>query len=365
MAEDTRLAAIRQRIDAIDRQLQTLLNDRARCAQAVAEVKQAAAKDAEAPVFYRPEREAQILRDIIDRNEGPLPGEQVAFIIREIMSACLALEQPLQVAYLGPKGTFSQAAAIKQFGHAARLQPCTGVKQIFAAVETGQCDYGVVAVENSTEGVVNHTLDCLVSSPLTICGELELAIELKLLLAPGAAMSSVKRICAHQQALAQSRNWLASQYPQIEQLAVSSNAEAAAMAQQDTSVAAVAGAIAAEAYGLHCVAANIQDSAANTTRFLVIARQPVPPSGNDKTCLMVSARNEAGALYNLLKPFNDAGINMTCLTSRPSRTENWAYVFFMEFEGHTEQPEVAAIIAELEAHSYAIKNLGSFPVAAV
>lgn len=363
-ANEQKLAGIRQQIDAIDKQIHDLLNQRARCAQDVAEVKLAALNDGQdTAVFYRPEREAQVLRAVIERNNGPLPGDQVAHIFREIMSSCLALEEPLRVAYLGPKGTFTQAAARKQFGAAAQAVPYASVDRIFAAVERDECGYGVVPVENSTEGMVNHTLDCLANSKLTICGEVEIPIHLHLLTRKGAAAAGITKICAHQQALAQARHWLDSHYLEVQRVEVASNGEAARMASEHDHIAAVAGDLAVSEYDLAVLERHIQDRQTNTTRFLVVAKQAVPVSGKDKTSIMVSARNEPGALLNLLKPFNDNGINMTRLTSRPSHTENWAYVFFMEFEGHHEDPAIRAILDELEAKAYAIKLLGSFPVA--
>ncbi len=363
-SDEQKLAKIRQQIDTLDQQIHTLLNQRAECAMAVAEVKQAAVSEGGTPpVFYRPEREAQVLRSVIDRNEGPLLGDQVAHIFREIMSACLALEKPLDVAFLGPKGTFTQAAAIKQFGHAAITKPYASVDRVFRAVESGECNYGVVPVENSTEGVVNHTLDCFSSSSLTICGELEIPIALHLMIGVNTDLESVSKICAHQQALAQARNWLDNHYPHLERVAVSSNGEAAELAAKDPAIAAIAGDIALDSYNVIAAFKNIEDCNNNTTRFFVISPQLISGSGNDKTCLMVSTRNEPGALFNLLQPFNDAYINLTRLTSRPSRTENWAYVFFIEFEGHESDSVISQIISTLEAKSYAIKSLGSFPKA--
>lgn len=363
-ADDDKLAVIRSKIDTIDAHIHQLLSERAACAMDVAKIKLAAVDNqAEAAVFYRPEREAQVLRAVIERNDGILPGEAVAHIFREIMSACLALEKPLNVAYLGPKGTFTQAAAFKQFGHAANAMPYSSIDRVFKAVESGECSYGVVPIENSTEGVVNQSLDCLSASPLSICGEVEIPISLHLLASPSAQAKEPEKICAHQQALAQARQWLDRHHPSVERVAVASNGEAAQMAAADTHVWAVAGDLAATEYGLQKRVANIEDRASNSTRFFVISAQRVLASGHDKTCLMVSARNEPGALFNLLKPFNDHQINMTRLVTRPSRTENWAYAFFMEFEGHQDDQLIADIIEQLEAKSYAIKRLGSFPAA--
>ncbi len=368
-ARDERdLAEVRADIDAIDEQIQRLIGERARCAQRVAAIKLAdvqAARSRGEPdqevVYYRPEREAQVLRRIIDRDEGPLDGPTVAHVFREIMSACLALEKPLQVAYLGPEGTFTQAAALKHFGHAAVCVPQYTIDSVFSEVESGHCNYGIVPVENSTEGMVSHTLDSFMDSPLKIAGEVEMPISHHLLVAPGTEAHSLTRICAHQQALAQCRNWLDAHWPKLERLAVSSNGEAARMAALNPGTAAVAGDMAAEAYQLDKLAEHIEDAADNTTRFLVIGRREVPPSGQDKTSIVVSSRNKPGALFTLLDPFRRHGVSLTRIDTRPSRTEKWAYVFFIEFEGHVQDPAVRDIMRELEEQSILLKPLGSYP----
>ena len=367
MSQSDELKALRDEIDAIDLQIQSLLNDRASIAQRVADTKLTEARESgrEDPIFYRPEREAQVLRRVKERNEGPLDGDKIAHIFREIMSACLALEKPLEVAYLGPQGTFSEAAAIKHFGHSALARPQANITDIFSAVERNLCQYGVLPVENSTEGMVTHTLDNFIDSPLKICGELELPIELHVLARDGVQRAGIKKICAHQQALAQSRNWLSRHFPNVELESVSSNGKAAQMAQQDGSIACVAGDFAAERYGLMRVATNIQDFAQNTTRFLVVAREEIPASGNDKTAMIVSVRNEAGALYKLLQPLEQAGISLTGIDTRPSRTENWAYIFFIEFEGHYQDERVAAAIETIRSKAYLVKVLGSYPAAVI
>jgi len=279
------------------------------------------------------------------------------------MSACLALERPLQVAYLGPEGTFTQAASIKHFGHAAICVPQTTIDAVFAQVESGECNYGVVPVENSTEGMVSHTLDSFMDSPLKISGEVEMRIGHHLLVAPDTDAASVTRICAHQQALAQCRNWLDKHWPNVEREAVSSNGEAARRALEEPGVAAVAGDMAAELYQLDKLAEHIEDYADNTTRFLVIGREEVPPSGHDKTSIVVSSRNKPGALFTLLEPFRRGGVSLTRIDTRPSRTEKWAYVFFIEFEGHVQDDNIATILAELEEQSILLKPLGSYPQA--
>src|SRR5512139_1663595 len=350
----TQLERIRAEIDGIDQQLQELLNRRARCAQQVAEVKKAellqlhGRMDAAPVNFYRPEREAQVLRRVMERNEGPLPASEVAHIFREIMSACLALEKPMTIAFLGPEGTFTQAAAVKHFGHAVLSRPLATIGAVFDEVESGDADYGVVPVENSTEGMVTHTLDNFIKSTLKICGEVELPIRLHMLGAPECRPEGVTRICAHQQALAQCRGWLEKNWPHVEQQATSSNGEAARLAASDPTIAAIAGDMAREIYGLAKLASNIQDYADNTTRFLVVGRERVKPSGSDKTSIIVSTHNKPGALFKLLAPFQREQLMLTRIDTRPSRSQPWTYLFFIEFEGHQEDPKVAAVLSELE-----------------
>jgi len=356
MTEST-LDQLRERIDALDEQIQALLNERARCAQQVAEAKRAGDADT---VFYRPEREAEVLRRVRERNEGPLSDDEIVRLFREIMSACLALEQPLSVAYLGPEGTYTQAAALKHFGHSVQFKPLSAIDEIFREVEAGGADFGVVPVENSTEGAINHTLDMFIRSPLKICGDVELRIHHQLL-GRGDSLAGVTSVRAHQQALAQCREWLDTNLPGVERVAVSSNAEAARQAARDAQIAAIASDAAAETYGLNILAANIEDDPSNTTRFLVVGDQEVGPSGNDKTSLMVTVRNEAGALYSLLEPVSRHGVSMTRIESRPSRMSKWDYVFFVDVDGHREDENVAAALAELASRASMLKVLGSYP----
>lgn len=366
-----RLAGMRAEIDAIDRQLQELLNRRAACAQQVAEVKKAELPASPPgivtaePSFYRPEREAQVLRTVMERNQGPLPARQVAHIFREIMSACLALEKPMKIAFLGPEGTFTQAAAVKHFGHAVVSQPLLSIDAVFDAVESAGADYGVVPVENSTEGMVTHTLDNFIRSTLKICGEVEMPIRLHLLGSPACTMDQVRLICAHQQALAQCRGWLDRNWPRIERQTSSSNGEAARLAAEDPTVAAIAGDVAQDIYGLQRLASNVQDYADNTTRFLVIGRELVKPSGRDKTSIIVSTRNRPGALFRLLEPFQREQLMLTRIDTRPSRNETWTYLFFIEFEGHREDPVVERVLRELEEQAVMLKILGSYPQAVI
>lgn len=354
------LAALREEIDEIDSELQRLLNARAAAAQEVARVKLRANPDAE-PFFYRPEREAQVLARVKARNSGPMGDEDVARLFREIMSCCLALEQPLTVAYLGPEGTFTEAAAIKHFGHFARSRPMASIAEVFREVESGAAHYGVVPVENSTEGVVNHTLDSFMASPLKIAGEVELRIHHHLLAPKTTAPEAVTRVLSHQQSLAQCRAWLDQHWPQAERIPVASNAEAAALAADASDAAAIAGDMAAERYGLEQLATNIEDHPDNTTRFLVIGRQWVAPSGRDKTTLLVSTRNRPGALYELLEPFHRRDVSLTRLETRPARDGNWSYVFFIDCEGHQDDAVVRSVVSELEDIAIEVTSLGSYP----
>ncbi|KZY33513.1 prephenate dehydratase [Alcanivorax sp. HI0083] len=351
---------LRNQIDELDQKLQDLLNERATLAHKVAEVKTATDPN---PVFYRPEREAQVLRRVKERNQGPLDGETMARFFREVMSACLALEQRMKVAFLGPEGTFTQQAALKHFGHAVESLPLGAIDEVFREVESGAANYGVVPVENSTEGVVNHTLDTFMTSSLKICGEVELRIHHHLLAGEHTRQDKVTRVYSHQQTLAQCRQWLDAHMPGVERIAVSSNAEAARRLKDEWNALAIAGEMAEELYGLIAVQRNIEDRPDNTTRFIIIGRQDTPASGCDKTSLMISGKNRPGLLYEVLSPFRDEGINLTRLESRPSRTANWSYVFFVDCEGHKEDATLQAVLDKLEAAGNTIKLLGSYPKA--
>ena len=351
---------LRNQIDELDQQLQNLLNERATLAHKVAEVNTATDPN---PVFYRPEREAQVLRRVKERNQGPLDGETMARFFREVMSACLALEQRMKVAFLGPEGTFTQQAALKHFGHAVESLPLGAIDEVFREVESGAANYGVVPVENSTEGVVNHTLDTFMTSSLKICGEVELRIHHHLLAGEHTRQDKVTRVYSHQQTLAQCRQWLDAHMPGVERIAVSSNAEAARRLKDEWNALAIAGEMAEELYGLTAVQRNIEDRPDNTTRFIIIGRQDTPASGCDKTSLMISGKNRPGLLYEVLSPFRDEGINLTRLESRPSRTANWSYVFFVDCEGHKEDATLQAVLDKLEAAGNTIKLLGSYPKA--
>jgi chorismate mutase/prephenate dehydratase len=357
MSDEQQLDALRGRIDALDIEIQQLITERARYAREVAEVKSTDGGNAD---FYRPEREAEVLRRVGERNTGPLPAEEMVRLFREIMSACLALEKPLLIAFLGPEGTFTQAAALKHFGHSVKTLPLDGIDAVFREVEAGAADYGVVPVENSTEGVITHTLDMFQRSPLGICGEVELRIHHHLL-AAGADRLRIERVLAHPQALAQCRGWLDANLPRVERVAVASNAEAARLVRDQAGAAAIAGEMAAELYGLVFVDRNIEDQPDNTTRFLIIGNQNALPSGMDKTSIVVSVQNRPGALFNLLQPIAQNGISMTRIESRPSRQGMWQYVFYIDLEGHRSDASVATALEELGKKALLVRVLGSYP----
>ncbi len=350
------LARTRRAIDTLDDEILKLLTHRAEHAQAIGRYKQGNPGGH----VYRPEREAQILHKVRTHNRGPLRNDNLTRIYREIVSSCRALEQDLSVAYLGPAGTFTEEAALKQFGHAVRTRPLAAIDEVFREVESGNASYGVVPVENSTEGVINHTLDMFMGSPLKICGEIELPIHHHLL-ARQAKPRKVKRIVSHQQSLAQCREWLDANLPGVERQAVSSNAEAARLASRDPALLAVAGASAAERYGLTSLAKNIEDQPDNTTRFLVIGPHSAEPSGQDKTSLLLSGRNRPGSLSRLLAPLARRGINMTRIESRPSRASRWEYVFFIDLDGHAKDRKLKLALADLEKEAAFMKWLGSYP----
>jgi len=360
------LELIRERIDAIDAELHALINERALLAQQVGISKHASGHTVD---FYRPEREAQVLRMALERNKagrGPLRDEEILRLFREIMSACLAQQEPLKVGFLGPEGTFTQQAVYKQFGHSVRALPLTSIEEVFREVESGTADFGVVPIENSSEGTVNNTLDMFLTSPLGICGEVELRIHHNLM-GRMAALGDVQRICAHPQALAQCRGWLAENFPGVEKVPVSSNAEGARRARDEEGTAAIGPMAAAELYGLNILVPEIEDRADNTTRFLVIGRQAFPASGEDKTTLLVSgAHTDApGALFRLLEPLAKHGISMTRIESRPSRRRKWDYVFFIDVEGHATSEPLATALGQLKGQASLCRVLGSYPRAIV
>jgi chorismate mutase / prephenate dehydratase len=353
------LAGVRAEIDGIDAELLHLLNQRARCAQKVGEIK---TEHGAAGHIYRPEREAQVLRRLQDANPGPLPNEGITFFFREVMSACLSLEEPLGVAFLGPLGTFSESAATKHFGHAARLLPLDSIDDVFREVEAGHAHYAVVPVENSTEGAVGRTMDLLLGSSLKICGEVVLRIHQNLL-SNETDLTRITKVYSHAQSLAQCHEWLNRVLPNAQRISVGSNAQAAQKASEEPGTAAIAGEAAATRYKLPRLAENIEDEPNNTTRFLVLGKHDSGISGRDKTSLIMSAPNRTGALYELLLPFSHAEVSLSRLESRPARHALWEYVFYVDIDGHREEPAVKAALDELANRAAYLKILGSYPVA--
>ncbi|MDB5910212.1 MAG: chorismate mutase [Massilia sp.] len=350
-----KLKPLREQIDAIDAQLLDLLSRRACLAQQVGHVK----AETMAPVF-RPEREAQVLRGVAERNPGPLKNTDVQTIFREIMSACRALETRVTVAYLGPAGTFSEQAVYQQFGGAVDSLPCVSIDEVFRATEAGTADFGVVPVENSSEGAINRTLDLMLGTTTIISGEVSIPVHHSLMTSTG-SMDGVTMVCAHSQALAQCQVWLNQHYPNIERRAVASNAEAAVMASGDPSIAAIASEMAGEQYRLGVVQPHIQDDPHNRTRFAVIGHLQTNPSGEDHTSLVLAVPNKAGAVYNLLAPLARHGVSMTRFESRPARIGTWEYYFYVDIEGHVFDAAVAKALEELKDNAAFFKVLGSYP----
>ena len=358
------LTAMRDKIDALDEQIQTLISQRAEIAQQVAREKIKANGNADNAVFYRAEREALVLRKVKERNQGPLSGEEMARLFREIMSACLTLEAKMKIAFLGPEGTFTQTAALKHFGHSVDTVPFATISDVFREVDAGTVSYGVVPIENSTEGVVNHTLDEFANSTLQICGEVVLRIHHHLI-SKRNKTEDIKRIYSHRQSLAQCRNWLDTHMKDVELIDVNSNAEAARLAAKEKNAAAIAGETAAEIYELGILERNIEDKPDNTTRFLVIGKRETPPTGKDKTSLLISTPNKSGALHSILEPFAANNVSMTRIESRPSHRANWDYIFFIDVDGHRTDANVAAALAELNKVAAFVKVLGSYPLAVI
>jgi chorismate mutase / prephenate dehydratase len=346
---------LRARIDALDLEILKLVSERAATAHAIGKLK-------DDGTVYRPEREAQVLRRLAQNNPGPLSDRMVMHLFTEVISACRALEDTFSVASLGPRGTFSEEAVVKHFGAQSPVVLCSSIDDVFRSVESGNVGYGMVPLENSTEGAVGRTLDLLLSSPLKICGEVLLPVHQNLL-SKGEDIAAVKRIYSHSQSLAQCNRWLVLNCPHAERVPVASNAEAAKRAQEDSGSAAIAGRSAAGHYGLSVLAGNIEDEPNNTTRFVVISRQDAAPSGNDKTSLVMSTRNVSGAMHQMLAPLAKNHVSMTRLESRPSRTGLWEYVFFVDMEGHQSDENVARALEEMRALAAFLKVLGSYPVA--
>ncbi len=361
MTDKDPLADVRTRIDKIDTTIQQLVSERAECAAKVAEIKQ---QQGDTGHFYRPEREAQVLQAVKDRNTGPLNDNAVAGIFREIMAACLALEKPLKVAFLGPEGTYTHSASMKHFGSLFEKESVDSIEEVFRLVEAEGADFGVVPVENSTEGVINHTLDLLMSSSLTISGEVELRIRHNLL-STESEMSDIEHVYSHQQSLAQCRLWLDKYLPNAQRIATNSNAEAVQLAHKDKRSAAIAGIKASELYDVPVLKSDIEDEPDNTTRFVVIGKHQSPPSGNDRTSLLVFAHNRPGSLFSLLEPLAKRNISMSNIESRPSRKGVWEYVFFIDVDGHRDDENVRTAIEEIEKASAMVTVLGAYPKAVI
>ena len=355
---DARLAELRAGIDAVDAQIVSLISRRAGLAQQVGEVK----KLTDAPV-YRPEREAQIMEKLRRINPGPLPNASLEAVYREIISACRELERRMRIAYLGPEGTFSELALFRHFGRGVEPVPCASFDEIFRCTEARSVDFGIVPVENSTEGAVNRSLDLLLQTPLKICGEVSIAIRHNRT-HQGRDLSGVTRVCAHPQALAQCAGWLDRNQPGLERVPVSSNAEGARLASLEPNTAAIASDAAAQRYGLNIVASDIQDDPLNRTRFLVLGNHECGPSGTDQTSLILSVPDRAGAVHALIEPLARHGVSMKRFESRPSRQGNWEYYFYIDLLGHCTDPTVAAALEELKRNAAFFKLVGSYPRAA-
>ena len=355
----TPLSEMRERIDSIDRQIQQLISERANRAQEVAKVK---GEGLSAIDYYRPEREAHVLRMVVDRNDGPLSDTEMVRLFREIMSSCLAQEDPLKIGFLGPEGTFSEQAVRKHFGHAAYGLPLGSIEEVFQEVAAGHADFGVVPVENSGQGMIQVTLDMFLTSAATICGEVELRVH-QCLHSQLGKLEDVKRVYAHAQSLQQCKTWLRINLPGVECIAVGSNAEAARMARHADDSAAIAGETAGKIYGLKTVAQGIEDRADNTTRFLVIGRSLFPPSGNDRTSLLITVNDKPGALYDVLSPFAKHGVSLNRIESRPAHTGKWQYAFFIDVSGHIDDAGLQSAVKEIDESAVTIRVLGSYPVA--
>ena len=353
------LAAVRAQIDGIDHEIQSLIAERALWAHQVGKAK---GKLAAAIDYYRPEREAQVLRRVVDRNDGPLSDEVLVRLFREIMSACLAQQEPLKIGYLGPEGTFSQQAVHKHFGHSAKGLPLASVEEVFDEVAAGHADFGVVPVENSGQGTIQSTLDLFLTSPLTICGEVELRVH-QYLLSRSGHIEDIERVYSHGLSLAQCRNWLRQHLPKVEKQAVASNAEAVRRAKQSDDAGAIAGENAAHVYGMKVVAGPIEDRSDNTTRFLVLGRESFPSSGHDRTSLMVFIRDQPGALYKILEPLARRNISMNRIESRPAHGKLWQYAFFIDVEGHVDESPLKDALSEIDEFAGDVRVLGSYPVA--
>lgn len=348
---------IRSKIDELDKKIIGLLDDRTRLALEIGKIKAAAGKE-----IYAPERESQIYQKIERECKGLLPKEAVKAIYREIMSASLAMEKPLTIAYLGPEATYTHLAALSKFGSSLNYFPAASINQVFREVQQKQADYGVVPIENSNEGAVNHTLDMFIDSDLKICSEILLEISHHLM--SRSPLKKIRRVYSKHEALAQCRQWLDTHLPNAELIETASTAAAAQQAQKEEGSAAIASKLAASLYHLPVLAEGIQDFSQNVTRFLVISRQMPKPSGCDKTSILVSIKDKVGALYEMLTPIRKNNVNMSKIESRPSKKRAWDYYFFIDFEGHIETPKIKKMLKSMENKVKFIKILGSYPASA-
>jgi len=350
-----RLKELRAEIDAIDDQILTLLNRRAKAAIEVGRI-----KEERSLKFYVPEREVEILRRLTAANEGPFPNEGLKAIYREVISASLALEKPLSVAFLGPRATFTHLACLKHFGESAQYVPQINLSEVFDAVERGLADFGVVPIENSSEGIVSNTLDMFVDHNLLICGEILVEVAHDLLSVTG-EIDHVRKVYSHPHAIAQCRGWLERNLKTVPVFDVESTARAAELAADDPAAAAIAGEAAAKIYGLETIRKRIQDNTNNFTRFIILGKQASSPTGNDKTSVLFSARDEVGALYLMLEPFSKHNVNLTKIESRPVKKKAWEYLFFLDMTGHLTDEPVAGALEDLKVRAQYIKILGSYP----
>ncbi len=351
------LADLRQEIDGIDNKILDLLNQRANVVIRVGEAKAGQGSD-----FYVPSREKAIYQRLTSANPGPFPNEGVRRVFREVISACLSLEQPMKVAFLGPPATFTHVAAMQQFGMSAQLVPQKSITAVFDEVIRGRAPYGVVPVENSNEGIVSHTLDMFMESDLQIIAEILLEVSHDLLSRSG-RIEAVKKVVSHPQAIAQCRHWLEENLPDVALVDVASTALAAQMVAEDESAAAIASEMAASLYDLQVVKQKIADNPNNFTRFLVIGKASPPRSGRDKTSVMFSVKDEPGILYRMLEPFSKRRINLSKIESRPLKKKAWEYIFFLDIEGHIAEDHVREAVEELRGYCQFLKVLGSYPCA--
>ncbi len=353
------LERLRERIDAIDREILRLLNERARLAKEIGRIKKENNLE-----IHVPERERAIFEKLLRLNREEFgeifPSEALVHIYREIISACLSLEKPLRIAYLGPKATFTHQAALEYFGFSAQYVPCTTIRDVFSEVESDRADYGVVPVENTIEGVVNYTLDMFLESDLKISGEVVIPISLHLL-SSCESLSEVERVYSHKVALGQCREWLEKNLPHAQVLETESTAKACEIALEEERSAAIASEVAGYTYHLNVLAKNIQDSGDNFTRFLVVSKRRMKPTGKDKTSLIFAVKDEPGALYRALEAFYRKGVNLTKIESRPSRKRAWDYVFFVDLEGHQEEERIREVLKDLKGRTQMVKLLGSYP----